>query len=973
MKHRGAVLVLTAVMSLCVGGAFAEGAAPDPFGTNTVGPQAGQKVLLASNQWLNPAGTRVLTNNGGKMISSAVSPDGTKLAALTWYDFTGFLSIIDLGTGTIIQTVGAPHTGFLGDGSVAADGPLYSPDGKTLWLGQATDVVRFSVGLDGKVSNPIVINLPATGPGKGALPSGMALPSDGSKLYVALNGYNTLGVIDSTSNTLVNQIPVGVAPRQVVIVGNNAYVSNEGGIPTGNGNNHIYVNWSNDTPVVASNQTGAAITGTVSVVDLTKQAETKEIEVGLEPSAEYLASDGTLMVADSNSDSVSLIDTSTNTVVNSFKTDPISGTSVGSDPNAIMMPDSSHIVVSIGRDNALAIYSYMGPSMPIAYQGLIPTDAYPVAVSTDATSGQLVVTNDRGIGTWGPESTISKGQGTSPATGHNTYNDTSTITEFNWATELANIGAETQRVFTNNDWNNLPPASAVAKSHAKPAVVPAKVGLPSKIKHVFLIVRENRTYDQVFGDVAKGNGDAADAQFGARVTPNAHALANRFGLFDNYYDPSTLSADGHNWVLQADANDYIEKDFSSFWRSYPSEGADALAYQSNGNLFNQAEAAGKTVQDFGEYLQFSNVLAPTEPPWKQWYQDALVMEGKAPGPLPVPESLYTSWSDLLAVNKVVDPFFPTFDLQVPDQYRLDVWLQAFRKSEKTGILPNLTVMTLPDDHTGGPVTPEAQVADNDLALGRLVSAISHSKFWKTSAIFVEEDDAQNGVDHVDGHRAPAFVISPWSKPGAVNSNYYTQVNMTKTIEQILGLAPMNQMDRAAQPMFTAFNKKPDYRPYKFVPNQVPLTEGLPPSAGKALIAIPKAERAVYRQWTVWLQLQHLSGRGAVPDYAPPTQLNRYDWYSAHGWRLPYPGDKAILTPRQVGVPNYIWKLAQRQDIKPQTLGEASPDRRIGPPAGALPCLASSARSFKGGALVDDTISDTNDDLRRRRRDLTSGS
>jgi YVTN family beta-propeller protein len=210
--QRAAVLLLAAVLSLTLGGAaLAAGTGADPFGTATVGPKAGQKVLLASNQWLNPAGTRAVINNGGKMVSSTVSPDGRKLAALTWNYFTGFLSIIDLKTGHIIQTVGT-YPSYLGDGSVAADGPMYSPNGKTLWLGQATDLVRFTVKSDGTVTNPIVIKLPTTGPGGGALPSGMALSSNGSKLYVALNGYNTLGVIDTATNALVNQIQVGIAP-----------------------------------------------------------------------------------------------------------------------------------------------------------------------------------------------------------------------------------------------------------------------------------------------------------------------------------------------------------------------------------------------------------------------------------------------------------------------------------------------------------------------------------------------------------------------------------------------------------------------------------------------------------------------------------------------------------------------------------------------------------------------------------------
>ena len=206
------------------------------------------------------------------------------------------------------------------------------------------------------------------------------------------------------------------------------------------------------------------------------------------------------------------------------------------------------------------------------------------------------------------------------------------------------------------------------------------------------------------------------------------------------------------------------------------------------------------------------------------------------------------------------------------------------------------------------------MADNDLALGRLVDAVSHSKFWKSTAIFVEEDDAQNGVDHVDGHRAPALVISPWSKTG-VNANYYTELNMTKTIEQILGLPPMNQMDREAPPMWSAFGTKANLGPYNVVPNQIPPTEGLPPGpgarSGSAVVAVPTAERAVYHQWTFWMKLQESSGRTASPDLLDPRLSNRYTWYMAHNWKVPYPGDKAILSPKQIGVPNYIWQEMSR--------------------------------------------------------------
>jgi YVTN family beta-propeller protein len=891
-------------LTLGLGGAAIAAGPTGGFGTATVGPQTGSTVLLPTNQQVAPVGTRFIVgaDTDSRLLSSTVSPDGTKLAALSWHEFTGFLSIIDLSTGKVIQTVGNSKPYLASDESVGADGPLYSPDGTSLWVPTATAVVRFTVdATTGMVSKPVTISLPTTGSGGAALPSGMALSADGTRLYVAFNGYNTLGVIDTATNALVTQIGVGNAPRQVVVVGTTAYVSNEGGTPCGQPSYcYTYENLSDNTPVIADPTTGAATTGTVSVVDLTKGAVTQEISVGLEPSAEYLAPDGTtLLVANSNADSVSLIDTTTKSVVQTVNTNPVPGTTVGSGPNAILMPDASHLLVSLGRDNALAAYSYSGPTAPVSYLGLLPTDWYPVAIATDATAGQLVVTNDKGIGARGAESTISKGPDTTPATGHNTYNDTGSLTEFSWSAALADLGTYTHDVVLDNGWEHLGPTTPAHSVHVAPVAIPLELGQPSTIQHVFLIDRENRTYDQVFGDVSTGNGDPSLAQFGATYTPNAHALALRFGLFDNFYDPSTLSADGHNWLLQANANDYLEKEFGAFWRSYPALGADALAYQSDGFLWNMAAAAGKTVQDFGEYANFQNLPLTGYPTWSQWYKDAQILQHQASGPLPVPESKYTSWSDLQSVNAIIDPLFPTFDLDIPDQYRVDVWQQAFAQSEKTGKLANLTLIALPDDHTAGLSSgdpyPVAEVADNDLALGRIVDTISHSPFWKSSAIFVVEDDSQNGVDHVDGHRAPALVISPWAQESAVNDTYATQLNLVKTIEQILGLAPMNQMDRAAVPMYTAFTSKPDFRPYTAVPNKVPLTLGIKASASM----VPAGMTTLYQQWVTWSANQHFGGSAPAPDVANPAQLNRLDWYAAHGWTVPYPGDPAILAPDQV--------------------------------------------------------------------------
>ena len=431
-------------------------------------------------------------------------------------------------------------------------------------------MIKFSVATNGTVSSPVTIptvtavtNLNTTTTTTPDLPSGMALSPDGSKLYVALNGVNELGVIDTATNQFTQYVHVGNAPRQVVLVGNDAFVSNEGGRPAKPGD---FTNQSDGTAIVANKSTGAATTGTVSEVNLTSGKEAKEIKVGLQPTAEYLASDGTLMVANSNDDSVSLINPKTASVVQTVNVNPLPGSTVGSYPNAITMSDSHHILVSIGRDNAIAVYYYNGAHQPVQYQGLLPTDFYPVNVANDQALGKIVVTNDKGIGARGPESTINKGPGTAPGaesvTGHNTYDDTGSVTDFAMPSTAA-LGAYTNQVFSNNDWTHLLASQSAAKCAATPQVIPAKLGCASPIKHVFLIIRENRTYDQDLGDIGKGTSDPTLAQFGKTITPNGHALANDFGLFDNFYDEGTLSADGHNWIVQADANDYIEKEFGA--------------------------------------------------------------------------------------------------------------------------------------------------------------------------------------------------------------------------------------------------------------------------------------------------------------------------------------------------------------------------------------------------------------------------
>jgi YVTN family beta-propeller protein len=934
MRGRTALVAGLLAMVAMVGVASAAISGLNPFGHGLVGSTYANGVLLPTNQWVSPLGTRILDKQE-RLITSSVSPNGLYLAALGWNDYTGALTVFDLKTNKIVTHVDLSNpVGNGTDTSVSPDGPLFSPDGSTLWVPQTAGVARFSfdqttgaatqtafIPLCGSDPTTQACNAAVgpTSPSGDWIPSGMALSPDGLSLYVALNGDNALGVINTQTNALEKAIPVGNAPRQVVLADNGtvAYVSNEGGYRA-DGKASQFTNLSDGTPIVSSKVTGAATTGTVSVVNLTTGAEEKEIQVGLQPTAMY--QDGNaLIVANSNDDSLSVIDEATGKVAQTVKTNPVPGASVGSYANAISL-DGSKLLVSVGRDNAIAVYNYHGLTQPIRYQGLLPTDWYPVAVAPDPAlgAGKVVVTNDKGVGARGPVSSINKGPDTSIAKDHNTYDDTGSVTLFTLP-GAAQIAKNTTTVFRDNDWNEIKPINN-GSYDTVPSVIPKKLGGASPIKHIVVIVKENRTYDQIYGKLGEGNGDAADAQFGGEVSPNFSALAKRFGDLDNFYDEGTLSADGHNWIVQAEANDYVEKEFGAFYRSYPSQGGDALAYQRDGFLWNAAEKAGVSVQNFGEYMYNPYSLPKDTPSWDAFYKEAQWLQDGKKGPAPIanPCQYVKTTSDIPSLNAITDRCFPNFQLGVPDQYRVDEWLPTFQKQEKTSKLPALSFMWLMSDHTmgvgEGDPDPVAEVADNDLAVGRVVSEISHSQFWKSTAIFVVEDDTQNGVDHVDGHRGPVDVISPYSKPG-VDSSYYTQLNMVKTIEQVLGIKAMNQEDDAAEPMYNAFQAKPDDAPYALRPNQIPLTLGAPgypstltkPAIDTAQAkadftpqgVVPASMRGIYADWVKWSRQQKAKGNYARQDRVNPAQENRLDWYSAHNWSVAYPGDATIYRPDQV--------------------------------------------------------------------------
>ncbi|MFG2887078.1 alkaline phosphatase family protein [Streptomyces sp. NPDC048297] len=854
------------------------------FGYDQVGQVTDDGQVVSADQYIAPYGDRTVINNG-KIMSSAVSPDGVHLAASVT-DGDAALVIMDLTTGQVKQRVGtnAKDELRIKSAAVGQEGPTYSPDGKQLWLGQADGYTKFTVNPDGTLANPMAVSVPVDGT-KHALVGAAVFSADGSTVYGAVNGQNRVVAIDAATGALKQSWAVGNAPRGIALAGGKLYVSNEGGRPARPGDTTIN---SYGTKVPADPDTGASTTGTVSVIDLADpSAAVGSIDVGLHPTAVY-ASKGAVFVTNTADNNVSVIDTSKDKVVQTIATQPWPEAKVGYEPDAVTLTDDGHLLVTLGRANAVAVYRYTSAQQPASYIGLLPTDYFPSEITT--VGGKVVVSNTRGIDALRPNN---------PA-GHGTHDTTSSLTQFTLPADGV-IRSQTGKVFKQNGWTGG--SVTRGKGNAKPVPVPVRLGDPSTIKHVFLLVKENRTYDQVFGDLPQGNGDPSLTQFGENVTPNQHALAQQFGLYDNFYDVGTNSAEGHNWLMQSDNPEYTESSAGEYTRSYDTED-DVLGHQKSGFIWTGAQAAGKSVKDYGEFQNFES--KPAGANWQNLYCDAKNMAATGQ------RSAYPiqTGSAIPSLNKVSVPGFPLFDLDVPDVYKYEVWKQEFEKNGPA----NLNMFWFSNDHTGGPASAPAQVADNDLAVGRMVDEISHSPYWKDSAIFVVEDDSQNGLDHVDGHRAPVQVISPWAKHGTVDSHYYSQITMIRTIEQILGIHPMNQKDSAATPMRGAFTRHRDLTPFSALPNRTSLTDGLktPPACGTDTPApqnpgaaavpsakVPAARQALAKKWDQWKSHQRLTGTHAVPDFANPEQMNRFTWYEAHNWTKPYPGDDKLFAPDDV--------------------------------------------------------------------------
>ena len=892
IHHAGAIMewnFFSRLLLLAAATLAATTSADDFSATTSPVGRNGNALITPANQIVTPAGTQVELP-GMRPLALALSPDGKILVTA---GLTHELVAVDPATGKIMQHVAFPSDQAHEQAAVSAEilspdgkaqlsftGLAFSPDGARIYLSNVNgDLKVFGVGKDHKISPLVSFSLPAdAAPARPEeIPAGIAVSADGKKIYVALNLSDRLAELDAATGKILRRWNVGVAPFDVVLAGQKIYVSNWGGRRPGAGS---LTGPAGRGTLVRVDARGIASEGSVTVIDLAAApdgagaAPRREIHTGPHTCALALSPDGKFLVAASAAaDTLSGIDTRSDAVVETVSARQNPGDLFGAQPDALAFDRAGKkLFVGNATQNAVAIFQFNPGQSKLL--GLVPVGWFPGALAFDARRGQFCVANLKDIAVQ-----TQKAKAGAPGFGFNThqYCGTLSLVAVPAPKELA---AFTQKALANLRYPLLAQVKLPARPDRAPAPVPERAGEPSVFRHVIYIIKENRSYDQVLGDVKTGNGAAELCSFGERVTPNQHKLVNDFVLLDNTYCSGILSADGHAWTVSGVATDYLEREFAGWPRSYPcggesEKGRDALAYSPAGFIWDAARAHGKTVVDFGEFTSARK---------KHWKDPA--RKGKI--------GFAENWKDFITGAREIEygcepdiealrPFMVTnyvgWDLELPDVWRAAFFTNALRQFAAADNLPNLVLLYLPNDHTSGTKagspTPGAQVADNDLAFGQVVEAVSHSKFWKDTCIFAVEDDPQNGWDHVSGYRTTAYVVSAYTRRHAVVSTQYNQTSLLRTMELMLGLPPMNQFDATATPMFDCFTNTPDFTAFTAVTNNVPLDEMNP--------AAKKISDRQLRQDAVASARLPLD----QPDQCNENVLNRILWRATMGAK-PYP-------------------------------------------------------------------------------------
>jgi YVTN family beta-propeller protein len=808
-----------------------------------VGTQPDGSILVPTNQLLRPAGFQVFLP--GRPVDLILTPDERFLLVKNRSD----LDLIRLSDRTVLQSL--PY----GRSGASFTGICISPDGSRIYATDAENRICVASRDNSNIlqwEDPVV--LPGPSIGGFPAPGGVAVSESGDKIFVTLSRNNSLGIV-SLANKSISEIPVGIAPFDVLCTSSSkAYVSNWGGRQPLEGESVYTTSGSN---VLVDPKTGIANNGAVSVVDLDRKVQTKVIEVGLHPSGMALSPDHKkLYVACANSDIISVIDTERDEVSDKISVHMSDEIPFGSGPGDLTVsPDGKYLYVTNSTENAICVIQTEAPAKVL---GLIPTGWYPGSVVLNKRGNNLYIANVKGNG--------SRNQRTDRK-GYNSHDHQGSVSMIR-VPGNRELQKMTETVQLNNSYAEMLKELHPTESSRKKVPVPELPDQTSVFKHVVYIIKENRTYDQVFGDMPQGDGDTSLVEFGREVTPNHHLLAETFVLLDNFYCSGVLSADGHQWTDEAYVTDYLEKSFGGFTRSYPYDGEDALAYASSGFIWDNVLSHGLTFRNYGEFV--NAIIEPSSATFTDIYKDFLDGTGKVK---------IRAKANLEQLTPYLCPTYVGFPNKVPDVYRAAEFIKELKEYEKNNNFPNFIIMLLPNDHTSGTrpgqPTPRAAVADNDLAFGQIVEAISNSKFWKETCILVTEDDPQAGLDHIDGHRTVGMVISPYTKRGEVVSTYYSQINMVRTIENILGLPPMNQLDMTAEAMADCFTGNPDFSPYKALKNNIPLDQINPPLTSLT------GDQLYWAQKSLEQDLDDV-------DRIDEDTFNRIIWHAVKGYNRPYP-------------------------------------------------------------------------------------
>jgi YVTN family beta-propeller protein len=821
MRRYVALVVFGAVVAVASLSTLAQ---HGPEGPRWPGYQ-GHGVTLLPNGWsIAPEGRHVTI--GDLPMNLVPSPGGRTIAVSTSGYTKPAIVLFDTRTLQAVGRLEVDHTWL---------GLVWHPDGRKLYASGANEnVIRELAIQNGRLTASATITLgpPERHPGGDVIENagyvaGMALSADGKRLYAALLYGEKVQAIDLAERKVVATASLDDEPYTVLLSpdGQTLFASVWGG-------------------------------SKIVMLDPATLEKKGEIAVGEHPNAMAITRDGArLFVACANTNAVWVVDLASKTASEQIAVALGPQAPNGSTPNGVALsPDGRTLAIANADNNTVTIADVSKPG-GAQVTGWIPVGWYPTGALFDRDGSRLFVLEGKGL------TGMPNPRGPQPGGGARIdaqytggmFQGSLAIIPAPTAAELSRMTARVRELTPYSDATRLAPAGAPAASP-----IPRRVGEPSSIKYVFYVIRENRTYDQILGDLPKANGDPSLTLFGENVTPNAHALATTFTTFDNFYVDAEVSYDGHAFSTGAIATDFVEKMWpANYGRReglYLSEGGykmrnpfGNIAAPAQGYLWDFAKRANVTYRTYGEF-------ADKDPRTGR-------MVATVPG-----------------LDGHVHPTYPTFDLSIPDATKVQIFADEFKEFVAKGTVPQLSIIRLPRDHTNGTspgsITPTSMIAENDLALGQLVEIISHSAIWKESAIFVLEDDAQNGADHVDAHRSPVFAISPFTRRGAVDSTLYTTSGVLRTMELILGLPPMSQYDAAATPLYNAFTTTPTLTPFTHVAARVPLDD-------KNDWSSPGAAASARMDFS-------------APDLAPDLELNQIIWRSVRG------RDAVMPPPRRTG-------------------------------------------------------------------------